>query len=267
MDEQGSLGRTWRARRMDTYWMDGKASSLVYIREAIPSLSIDIFSLYLHPHQHLQPSLTLTHNKQQQAPSLIFLYIYHRFLSTNQRNTHSHYFGPKPTTTIKMQFTTVLTALLATAVSAAPAPAEVSKRACQFVAPSPAGLSVSKGNPHSITVDARKPLVYTLQHDSDGRRLLITRYACPWCYFPAGFPIQSSGNAAVNVIDLNGNSPGSIVGTITFQSSPTEPTRRFINSFGCRPYMAYRLEIAGEGPASVSYAAQAGAGLRISHSC
>lgn len=153
-----------------------------------------------------------------------------------------------------MQFTTVLTALLATAVSAAPAPApaEVSKRACQFVGVSPAGLSVSKGNPQWVSFYPPSTAVGACQLEA---------------YFPAGFNIQSSGNAAVNVIDLNGNSPGSIVGTITFQSSPTEPTRRFINSFGCRPYMAYRLEIAGEGPGSVSYAAQPGAGLRMSHSC
>lgn len=152
-----------------------------------------------------------------------------------------------------MQFTTTfVAALLAAAASAAPAPAEVSKRACQFVAASPAGLSVAKGYPQSVAFYPPSSAVGACQLEA---------------YFPAGFPIASSGAAAVNVIDLNGNSPGSIIGTITFQSSPSEPTRRFINSFGCRPYMAYRLEIAGEGPGSVSFPAAAGAGLRMSYSC
>ncbi|EJT76188.1 hypothetical protein GGTG_06110 [Gaeumannomyces tritici R3-111a-1] len=151
-----------------------------------------------------------------------------------------------------MQFTTVLVALLATAVSAAPAPAEVSKRACQFVAASPPGVSVSKGSPQGVAFYPPSSAVGACQLEA---------------YFPAGFAISSSGAAAVNVIDVNGNSPGSIVGTITFASSPTEPTRRFINSFGCRSYMAYRLEIAGAGPGSVSFPATPGAGLRMSHSC
>ncbi|KAK0627151.1 hypothetical protein B0T14DRAFT_407375, partial [Immersiella caudata] len=85
--------------------------------------------------------------------------------------------------------------------------------------------------------------------------------------FPANFPISSSGNAQVNVIDVNGPVAGAIVGTVTFSSETWGPKKTFINSFGCRPNMQFELELATEGAGSVSFANGNGAGVAITAGC
>jgi hypothetical protein len=158
-----------------------------------------------------------------------------------------------------MQFTTLFLAALATVAYAAPTLVEVpseilpvEKRACPYVNPNPTSLHVTKANPQTITFYPP-----------------ANAWGCAIeAVFPPGYPISSYGNAQVNVRAIGGPAPGALVGTITFASNPTEAVKTTINSFACRPEMAYIFEIAGEGNAGVSFTGVSGtAGLRMTHSC
>lgn len=112
-------------------------------------------------------------------------------------------------------------------------------------------------------------------------------YGCQLeAYFPANYPITSTGNAQVYVYDTTG--PLSIsgigkpdaswaycpaakthVGTITFRSSPGEATRTVINSFQCKNKLTYRLKISPDSKVagSVTFNQNANAGLRMVYNC
>ncbi|TLD32783.1 hypothetical protein PspLS_01398 [Pyricularia sp. CBS 133598] len=154
-----------------------------------------------------------------------------------------------------MQFTTTIISLLATAATVLAAPVEVASsatpieaRACKTVAASPAGVWVSKNAPQWIG--------FWVPANAVG--------ACELkAVFPAGFPIAGT-RPQVNIIDVNGPAPGSIVGTVTF----TPGTSTTVNSFACRPDMQYKLEVASwQAQGSVSYPAQPGTGLILSYGC
>lgn len=110
-------------------------------------------------------------------------------------------------------------------------------------------------------------------------------------YFPAGEPVHRIGQGAappaVEVFSVTApgplsrtpagidiswdNSPAakSLVGSVQFESSPWQATRRVINSFACEGTMTYRLSVsAGQmGKAGVEFVQSEAAGLRMSYNC
>lgn len=104
-------------------------------------------------------------------------------------------------------------------------------------------------------------------------------------YFPAGYPITASGRQDVYIystdrpvtrsprgIDVSWAycpAPVSQVGTTKFESNPTTPTKKVINSFACQPKMTYRLSIGRDymNAGSVSFAQGSGGGLRMTYNC
>ncbi|KAK5013904.1 hypothetical protein LTR60_003623 [Cryomyces antarcticus] len=111
-------------------------------------------------------------------------------------------------------------------------------------------------------------------------------YGCSLeAYFPAGYPISSSGKAQVYVYTTDkplsfsprgsdvswAYSPQTVsqVGTVTFTSDPAAPKRIFINSFACQPKMTYRFSISRDSTAAgaVSFQQTNGAGLRMTYNC
>ncbi|KAK5654870.1 hypothetical protein OQA88_6906 [Cercophora sp. LCS_1] len=153
-----------------------------------------------------------------------------------------------------------LTALLLTTLSALTlaAPSTTDKRACTPRFPagvSNIALSKTVGAPSTT-----QNLSWDVPAGAGGPCTLIAT-------FPAGYPIASSGNAQVNVIDVNGPAPGSIVGTVTFASDPSAPKTTYINSFACRANMQYKLVLATEGAGSVSFAEGNGAGIALTYGC
>ncbi|KAL2831446.1 hypothetical protein BDW59DRAFT_130976 [Aspergillus cavernicola] len=104
-------------------------------------------------------------------------------------------------------------------------------------------------------------------------------------YFPAGTPVNTVGLAPVEVFSVAGPlsrsprgidiswgycpAPISMVGTVKFESSPSQATSRVINSFVCAPTMTYRLSIS-QGhtqKTSVGFAQSNAAGLRMTYNC
>lgn len=104
-------------------------------------------------------------------------------------------------------------------------------------------------------------------------------------FFPAGFPISSSGRQDVYFYSTAGpvtRSPRGIdiswayspavvshVGTTRFESNPTTETKKVINSFVCQPTMTYRLSIGRDftDAGSVSFNQSPGNGLRMTYNC
>ena len=148
------------------------------------------------------------------------------------------------------------TALLATALTATLAAAAPSKRSCTVSFP--AGTSqvhLARNAAINIVTD----LSFSVPPGSGGPCSLVAT-------FPAGFPIASSGQTQVNVIDKDGPVAGAIVGTVTFASQPNAPTFVTINSFACRPTMSYTLQLAGTDGA-VDFAEGNGAGVALTYNC
>jgi len=162
-----------------------------------------------------------------------------------------------------MQLTTLFLAALTGASLSAAAPAAAAaaagahdKRACTRVFPigtTSIHLAKSGGS------NTAQNIGFSIPANAGGPCSLVAT-------FPAGYPIASTGNPQVNVIDLNGPAAGSIVGTVTFASDPGAPTLRTINSFACRPDMQYRLTLAGTA-GTVDFAVGNGAGVAMTYSC
>ncbi len=153
-----------------------------------------------------------------------------------------------------MQFTTLLTAALAAATSAAATPVDVAERGCKTVYPAglplPFNFYVSKTSPAYLTFNTAGAV---------GSCNLVA--LVPQGY--AGF--SSTGNAQLNVYALGGNAPGALVGTTTLRPNGALTT---INSFACAPTMPYRFEIASaDGTASVSLQETAGVGIYMTYGC
>lgn len=112
-------------------------------------------------------------------------------------------------------------------------------------------------------------------------------YGCQLeAYFPANYPITSSGNAQVYVYDTTGPlsisglgkpdaswgyspAPKNHVGTITFRSSPGEATRTVVNTFQCKDKLTYRFRLSSDSKVagSVTFNQNASAGLRVVYNC
>ncbi|KAJ9641453.1 hypothetical protein H2199_005423 [Coniosporium tulheliwenetii] len=192
-----------------------------------------------------------------------------------------------------MHYLTIASFLLSTALltSAAPTPtsdADLVPRACSTLYPDIArveqarpvesylpGFIVAQDAGATNIKDAFAE--FTVPPSSYGCQLEV--------YFPAGYPINTWGANQVYVYSLDGplsRSPRGIdvswaygapnivsqVGTVTFGSKPNEPTRVVINSFQCRPKMAFRFSIASENQAGyVEFVQSQAAGLRMTYNC
>ncbi|KAK4451895.1 hypothetical protein QBC34DRAFT_45997 [Podospora aff. communis PSN243] len=151
-----------------------------------------------------------------------------------------------------------LTTLLLTALPALALAAPSTKRDCTPIFPagvSQVSLSKAAGSPSTT-----QTLSFNIPPTSSGPCTLIAT-------FPANFPIASSGNPQVNVIDVNGPAAGAIVGTVTFSSETWGPKKTFINSFACRPNMQFKLMLATEDEGSVYFAEGNGAGVAVTAGC
>jgi hypothetical protein len=159
-------------------------------------------------------------------------------------------------------------ALTAAAPSIAHRDVQVSERACHPDRPVQGQSSCTTKFPTGTSrihlvknrnVDIQQTLSFTIPANARGPCSLIAT-------FPAGYHISSTGNAQVNVYDVNGPAAGSLVGTITFASDPYNPKVNTINSFACRPNMKYRLALAGT-QGSVDFANGNGAGVAMTYNC
>ncbi len=104
-------------------------------------------------------------------------------------------------------------------------------------------------------------------------------------YFPPGYPITKSGRQDVYIystdrpvtrsprgIDVSwaySPAPVSQVGSTKFESDPTTPIRKVINSFSCQAKMTYRLSIGRDwsDAGNVEFVQGNGAGLRMTYNC
>ncbi|MCJ1253043.1 hypothetical protein MMC24_000850 [Lignoscripta atroalba] len=104
-------------------------------------------------------------------------------------------------------------------------------------------------------------------------------------YFPAAYPVQSSGQTQVYVYSVDGPlsrsprgidvswayspAPVSHVGTVRFESDAGSATRRVINSFACQATMTYRLSIGRDyrDAGAVAFEQSESAGLRMRYNC
>ncbi|BCS25177.1 uncharacterized protein APUU_41621A [Aspergillus puulaauensis] len=195
--------------------------------------------------------------------------------------------------------TTALLAALASLVGAAPASSAA-------LSPSPSPSSCTTVYPTIARVDESLPTASYLsgfhvsqENTGSNKQDVFAEFTIPegvWgCtlsyYFPAGEPVHRIGPGAappaVEVFSVTGagplsrtpagidiswdNSPAakSLVGSVQFESSPWQATRRVVNSFACEGTMAYRLSVsAGQmGKAGVEFVQSEAAGLRMSYNC
>ncbi|KAL5338207.1 hypothetical protein BJX70DRAFT_214646 [Aspergillus crustosus] len=111
-------------------------------------------------------------------------------------------------------------------------------------------------------------------------------WGCTLSYtFPPGTPVTTVGLAPVEVFSVAGPlsrsprgidiswayspAPISLVGSVKFESSPTQPTTRVINSFVCRDVLAYRFSVSQgySQKTSVEISQREGVGLRMTYNC
>jgi len=152
-----------------------------------------------------------------------------------------------------MQLTTLLLAILPALALAAP-----EKRCTKYWPANVTTVSVYKASGQASTSQI---IAWNLPADATGPCALRA-------YFPAGYKVNSYGNSQVNVYDVNGNSPGSMVGTVTFKSDPNQPTDLYINSFQCRSNFQYKFAIATtDGSGSVEFTQGSAAGIYASQGC
>jgi hypothetical protein len=158
-----------------------------------------------------------------------------------------------------MQYLTIATALLSSfaltsAASSSSSSSHLTAKSCSVAYPESIGFPIN----YSISQDAGatnkqdNALSFSIPSGSWGCTLRAD--------FPAGYPIESTGDSQVYVFDSN----NSQVGTITFAS----PQDQVINSFTCQPQMSYRLSIGSlEEAGSVAFADIQGAGLTMTYNC
>jgi hypothetical protein len=148
-----------------------------------------------------------------------------------------------------MQYLTVATALLTSLALTTAAPTS-----CSVAYPEALGFPIN----YSISQDAGATnkqditVSFSIPPDSNSCTLRAD--------FPAGYPIESSGDSQVYVFDSN----DSQVGAITFSS----PQSVVINSFVCQPQMTYRMSIGSlEQAGAVAFADTQSAGLTMTYDC
>ncbi|KAL3459549.1 hypothetical protein BJX64DRAFT_301276 [Aspergillus heterothallicus] len=177
----------------------------------------------------------------------------------------------------------LLLATLTTIVSAAPAPS-----GCTTIAPVYA--RVDEAQP----VESYLP-DFRISQEANGAAKQDTfieftvppgSWGCTLSYsFPPGYAIDTEGLAPVEFFSVAGPlsrsprgidiswayspAPIAMVGSVTFESSPTQGTTRVVNSFACAETMSYRLSISNgyAGKTGVGFVQSASAGLRLSYNC
>lgn len=169
--------------------------------------------------------------------------------------------------------TTTLLAALSPLIAAAPASSAA-------LSPSPSPSSCTTVYPTIARVDESLPAASYLsgfhvsqENTGSAKQDVFAEFTIPdgaWgCtlsyYFPAGEPVHRIGQGiappAVEVFSVTGagplsrtpggidiswdNSPAakSLVGSVQFESSPWQATRRVVNSFACEGTMTYRLSV------------------------
>jgi len=156
-----------------------------------------------------------------------------------------------------MQYITIATALLSSIALTTAAPASTSHLTAK---------SCSVSYPESIGF----PINYSISQKAGATDKVdnIISFAVPegsygcsiQADFPAGYPIESSGDSQVYFYDSN----NSQVGTITFAS----PQSQVVVSTACQPQMQYRMSIGSLDEAgSVAFADIQGAGLTMTYNC
>ncbi|KAH6652904.1 hypothetical protein BKA67DRAFT_659563 [Truncatella angustata] len=134
-----------------------------------------------------------------------------------------------------MYFTSIVVSALAAAglASASPASRGSKRGPCLSQPPSSIGFPIN----YNISSASSPFASFLIPPNSVGPCTLVAK-------FPAGYPVSTAGNPLVDFVDVNGPAAGSVVGTAHLQSSPTQATKTFINSFACRDVMAYQLKLA-----------------------
>jgi hypothetical protein len=156
-----------------------------------------------------------------------------------------------------MQYLTIAATLLSTIALTSAAPSStnhLTAKSCSVAYPEAIGFPIN----YHISQDAGA----TNKIDNEiSFSIPAGSYGCTLrADFPAGYPIESSGNSQVYFFDQN----DSQVGTITFGS----PEDQVINSFVCQPTMTYRMSIGSlEEAGSVAFADIQGAGLTMTYNC
>ncbi|KAK0634321.1 hypothetical protein B0T17DRAFT_566781 [Bombardia bombarda] len=104
---------------------------------------------------------------------------------------------------------------------------------------------------------------FTIPEDAVGPCSLVVS-------LPTGAAQITGSGVQVNVIALDGPTPGALVGTTTFGGGGGGAVGATINSFACRAQMCYGLEIAsddGQGGKSVAFVEAAGEGISMTYDC
>ncbi|KAF2830069.1 hypothetical protein CC86DRAFT_379543 [Ophiobolus disseminans] len=161
-----------------------------------------------------------------------------------------------------MQYITVASALLSSALLTSAATTTLERRACSVAYPQSIGFPINfdihqdAGGANSVS----NALTFSnIPAGSYGCQLEVN--------FPAGYPITSSGASAINVVSTAGGGD-SLFGTLTLQSSPIAPTKFVINSAQCSALLSYRLEIASDTEAGrVAFADTKDAGFTVTYNC
>ncbi|KAK4222918.1 hypothetical protein QBC38DRAFT_488799 [Podospora fimiseda] len=78
--------------------------------------------------------------------------------------------------------------------------------------------------------------------------------------------VSVTGSAKINLYDLDGPTPGALVGTTEFAAG----SKATINSFACREQMCFRMEVADESEGKEvdwEELGGVGGGLRLDYGC
>jgi len=166
-----------------------------------------------------------------------------------------------------MQYFTIAATILSASLMANAAPttssAPLERRACSVAYPESIGFPIN----YDIHQDANR---------ANSREAFVNfnsvpagSYGCQLeVNFPAGYPIQNSGNSLVNVYAVKPDNTQTLFGTVRFQSSPVAPTKYVINSAACAQTMNYKMAIASDKDAGrVAFADVINAGITMTYNC
>ncbi|KAK4193124.1 hypothetical protein QBC35DRAFT_164998 [Podospora australis] len=176
-----------------------------------------------------------------------------------------------------MQFTTLLLTLAATLQATTALPTTAST--CQRVRSPASMLNIANAQPRIPSYFSTQTITFTIPATARGACALIADF--PANYTIVDYNVQhgsTQGPIKINVIDVNGPAPNSIVGTVGFPSAmPGQKTKTAakltINSFACREKMTFRFESTGGDRSIQYYTGEVGfeqtdkVGLFVEHSC
>jgi hypothetical protein len=159
-----------------------------------------------------------------------------------------------------MQYLTIASLFLTSALAAPTSSAPLTPRACSVAYPYgnfPINYDIHQ------TTDGAPPRVDALQFTG----IPSGAYGCQLnVNFPANYPITSSGSSAINIYSNNSGTEV-LFDTLTLQSS-SEAQSFFVNSLQCEEVLTFTLEIASQTEAGrVAFADTPEAGFSISYNC